>query len=299
MAASKAVGSAMAPAAQEMVRADLGAMRGVVVRQDTQLLESLASAAGLPYEARNRYRLSPLPKDAAVARAPGDPARWQPTADDLAGLPMALYAKEESAFLERMLLTACGCGNLRSIKLHFYDGESNELMRIERPFRLGGCLCCPLVSEVLSRRGEAGELVRIGRVRENFDNYPVRCVQFLCCCMGREVVEELDAASGAFTPKYELHTNKACCGPTNNCCGATCLRNDMVFHVTNSADGQPATYLQKTYAGGSDASGGLARCCCMFSNYMLEFPEEASEDQRRLLVAAAMHSEYLFFDKSE
>ena len=66
-----------AAVAVDLVAADLEKMRGVVVRQETQFLESFAQGLGLPYEAKNRYKVSALPEGRAVATSPTDAARWR------------------------------------------------------------------------------------------------------------------------------------------------------------------------------------------------------------------------------
>ena len=133
-----------AAVAVDLVAADLEKMRGVVVRQETQFLESFAQGLGLPYEAKNRYKVSALPEGRAVAASPTDAARWRPTNKDLLALPAALVAHEESKCGWRAALACCGCLNFRALTMHFFEsvdgsdeGAGIERFRLTRPFRMG------------------------------------------------------------------------------------------------------------------------------------------------------------------
>ncbi|KAH8087696.1 hypothetical protein JL720_7016 [Aureococcus anophagefferens] len=133
-----------AAVAVDLVAADLEKMRGVVVRQETQFLESFAQGLGLPYEAKNRYKVSALPEGRAVAASPTDAARWRPTNKDLLALPAALVAHEESKCGWRAALACCGCLNFRALTMHFFEsvdgsdeGAGIERFRLARPFRMG------------------------------------------------------------------------------------------------------------------------------------------------------------------
>ena len=102
----------IAAAEIDIVAANLMEMRGVVVRQETQFLESFAQGLGLPYEARNRYKICRLPEGRKVAVSPEDPERWTPTNKDLLDLPAALLAHEESTCGWRAASgTSCMCSS--------------------------------------------------------------------------------------------------------------------------------------------------------------------------------------------
>lgn len=134
----------IAAAEIDIVAANLMEMRGVVVRQETQFLESFAQGLGLPYEARNRYKICRLPEGRKVAVSPEDPERWTPTNKDLLDLPATLLAHEESTCGWRAALACCGCLNFRALTMHFFEsvdgtaaGAGVERFRLARPFRLG------------------------------------------------------------------------------------------------------------------------------------------------------------------
>lgn len=120
----------------------------------------------LPYEQQNRYYVSALPAGRSVAGHPTDPARWQPTMEDLKALPGLLLASEESSLACRSGLAFLGCLNLRAFKMHFQEPASGaELFLADRPFRCGGALCQPLETHV-SRGGQP-----LGSVLEDFEGW--------------------------------------------------------------------------------------------------------------------------------
>ena len=225
-----------APKNDSMIRhTDLEAANGAVVRQVAQKLESVAQTLGLPYEAKNQYKLSLLPSGRQVAKSPGDKARWIPSAEDLLKLDSFLFVKEESSFITRFVLALCGCLNLRPLKLHFsVDPASGDAYLVNRDFKMGGGCCCPLIMDMFEVSGteQQPSRVRIGRVRENFDNYCQRCAQACCSCTVYHDIERSLDGSEEFETAYQLRATMCCCGRVNNCCGGTCCKNDMVSYST-------------------------------------------------------------------
>lgn len=286
-----------APMGQTMSRMDFTAMNGVVIRQETQVAESVLQVVGIPFEAKNRYVLSALPVGQRVATYPTETGRYRPSGTELKALPQHMRAHEESGACERIVLNACGCGNLRNLKLHFFDQGGNQFVQY-RPFvGLGAGCCCPVESTLFTE--EAGKPQQpIGRVREDCapcsSQWCERAFQLCCFCTFYQQVDVWDY--NQYTPKYKLRLNVACCGRTNNCCGATCLRNDAVFDILDM-DGRVVAHIQKTYGGDDDCFGALCRMAMQFSNYAISFPEGTSHQERALIVAAVMHSEYLLFEK--
>ena len=113
---------------------------GVVIRQDTRFVESIAQTFGIPYEATQQYKISILPHDSYVARYQGDPHRWRPSNAELKALPVFFLAYEQSNPLVRVVLTFFGCANLRPFTMPVRDGSrvgGCDMFRIVRPCRVG------------------------------------------------------------------------------------------------------------------------------------------------------------------
>lgn len=267
---------------------------GLVMRQKTQKGEVVAQMLGIPFESKNKYKVHLLPANKVVKNQPHDPDGWEPTADDLDQLDTFLFAQEQSSCFTRICLTFLGCGNLRPLQLHIsVHGSTGDAYVIDRPFLLGGCCCCPL-EMTLNAVGE-GQPVRIGRVREDFSPYFSKCLS--ACCLATTYTDiERALPDGTFEKKYSLRTNVSCCGRVNNCCGATCFKNDAVYDILD-AKGNVAAHLQMTYA----KSKGLGACCRMglaFNNYILEFPRDSTAEDRMLLLTALFQVEYQLFERS-
>lgn len=265
---------------------------GLVVRQKTQKGEVVAQMLGIPFESKNKYKVHLLPPNKVVKNEPHDADGWEPSRAELEQLDTFLFAQEESDCCTRLCLTFLGCGNLRPLQLHFsVSGSTGDVYVANRPFLMGGCCCCPL--EMTLDAVADGKTQRIGRVREDFSPYFSKCLS--ACCVATTYTD-IDRAmpDGTFEKRYSLRTNLSCCGRVNNCCGATCFKNDAVYDILDTK-GHVAAHLQMTY--GKD--GGVGACCRAsmgFNNYILEFPRDATAEDRMLLLTALFQVEYQLFE---
>ena len=89
------------PITVTLVEQDLTQMAGVVIRQEVITTEVMAQALGVPYEAKNKYKISSLPGNKRVPSSQGDIAAWSPTNTELDALPTLLYAHEQSDCMTR------------------------------------------------------------------------------------------------------------------------------------------------------------------------------------------------------
>lgn len=261
--------------------------KGVVIRQETQKFEAFMYAAGLPLEFKNKYSVRKLPEDGSS----NPEKKYTPSSQDMEKMDAMLQINEESNSFSRFVLACCGCANLRSLKWHFIVDGGGDAYVAERPFKCGGCVCCPLESTLYRATDQQ---VPIGKIKEDFDDYMGKC--FSCCCAGTGYTDvlEYDQETSSFAKQYTITTNTMCCGPRNNCFGATCLKSDMHFDISDK-DGNVVAYLEKTYSGGGCSDFG--RCCFEYSNYVFEFPPDSTPQQRILLLTAIMSVEYQNFEK--
>ena len=145
---------------------DLTQLRGVVIRQETQVLQAIAQLINLPYEARNRYKISALPEGKRVGRlgsskdvrkgvfGDDEGEEWWPGNDELARLPTLFWAQEESPCWRRTCLTIFGCNSQRCLEMHFYEAavqpdsggisQQPRVFSLRRPLRLGLKTVVPL-----------------------------------------------------------------------------------------------------------------------------------------------------------
>jgi hypothetical protein len=97
----------------------LASLPGVVVRQETQVADIVAQNFGMPYNAKNRYAVCPLPADKVVASSPEGTDHWKPTSLDLTSLETFMLATEESSVCTRIWYMLFGIGNLRPLQLRY------------------------------------------------------------------------------------------------------------------------------------------------------------------------------------
>jgi len=131
--------------------------------------------------------------------------------------------------------------------------------------------------------------------RANNGRAACRCFQTCCCCTTTHNVLALDKPRGALVHKYSLRTDSCCCGRNNNCCGSTCLKKDLIMDVLD-ASGAMVGNMQKTYAPGGGA-GACCRCMFQYGNFIVDFPEAASEDERALLLTALLNTEFQLWER--
>ncbi|KAL3672563.1 hypothetical protein V7S43_001858 [Phytophthora oleae] len=279
----------------ELIQKNLGGLEGVVVRQDTQVVEVVAQAVGIPWEASNKYVIHRLPTGKKVKNDPDDPSGWSPTGPELKALEPFMRAQEESWFLSRIVLQYLGCGNLRPLKMHLtVAGETGDVYVIDRPFKGGGGLCCPLEMNLSGVSEGNSEVKRLGRVREDFSPYLGRCCS--ACCLATSYADiERALPDGTYEKRYSLRINQAYCGRVNNCCAPSCCRNDAVYDILDP-DGAVVANLQVSFGTG-ECLKALCRAGGEFTNYVLQFPRDSTAQDRALLLAALFHLDYALFEK--
>jgi len=320
MPTSVTPGSLTSDGQVQCINPDFANCKGVVIYQRTQKAEALMEVAGLPYEQKNQYKISMLPADKKVKENQGDTAGWQPSNKDLAELPMMIDMREESSCWVRTFFKACNMPHLRPMKVHLFEpngAEQQESFMIDRPFAFGGMCCCALLGvcrpdcllqwhlktpDVVDANGNVTkEGQMLGMVRENLTPCMSKCIEFDCCCTAYTDIME-GTSPDNMQVVYQTRAGTCCFGGHNNFCGATCCKNDILIDVLD-ANGQKVSTIQKTYAAGQGPDGccdtGFCRMCFYFSNYLVEFPENATPNQRALLIASVLHNDFLLFERDE
>ena len=279
----------------------LSAVPGVVIRQKAQLMNAATAIAGLPFEAAYEFNVYALPLGHRAARTPCEAGAWEPSSEEVSSLPLLFSVHEESDCLVRVLLAALGGLNLRCLTLHFLGPAgaeacagaapsstaaapppAREVLTAVRPCRMGVGCCCPL----LMRLRDAGG-APLGHVGEPCDARV--CLKACCCCAFTHHVH-------APQHRYTLLAPLCCCGGrVNNCCGATCCKPNLIVDIT-TPDGKLASTVQKTYGKGRGCQACL-RCVLEFDTYILEFPPEATAQERALLVAGVLGIDYALFSR--
>lgn len=300
--------SVVAPQQQQMFDTLLGDKTGVAVRQVGQVDEVLCQAlCGCPCERANKYKVYGISGDKRAMHSLSDKEGWSPTAGELEAMAQTWFAEEESSFCERFLLGCLGCMNLRNLEMDFKKGEGNPAFSVSRICGLGGCCCCPFTSNVYFHSQQGKYLV--GKVEQDMHcgkNYCLRAFQACFCFKDfynfRILNSSGDKGSPQFTDAYQMEMGFCCCGPHLNCWGVNCICNDILFDIYPMTGkkvdkSQPAGRLQRTY-GKDGGCTSFCRCCCGFSNYVVEFPPQASVEEKALFVAAFVNTDYVFFERT-
>lgn len=280
---------------------DIERIPGLIVKQRSQVLVSVAETVGIPYEAINKFDVYLLPEGKKAMRKQNDPEGFTPNMTEVEGLPRVMYVEEESNCCLRILLSVVGCLNLRPFKLHFFlasqtDSSTVHRYVLERPFRLGACLGCP--HQVTVKDAATGAL--LGRAEEPCSFWSACCMCWCCFCCELDVYEALAPGMNAadfqardgLVKKYRLSHNFCCCGRVNNCCGATCCNPNYIIDVVDM-QGKQVSSVQKTFGTGSCAD--LCRCAMQFENYVVEFPRDAGAAARMALLGAVLLSDYVLW----
>jgi hypothetical protein len=274
------------PLLQEM-STDLENVPGIVVRQHCQWPEVAAQAFGVPWGKTNKYTVSAIPDTVA-----GPVSNWQPTGEEIEALPELMRVEETSSVWHRIALSCLSCLHLRPLQLHFTERGAERLV-VERPYRIGGCIGCPLESTL--RSSSTGDTSSVlGMTREDCDPYCSKCVAALCGCTYYTRVLEQSGHGSPLAHKYTLKTGFCCQGRVNNCCGASCWNHNLEIDVLDP-QGELVGVVRKTYAPTSNWSACL-RMFAMYSNYVFEFPKKATAAQRALLLSAIFHVDLALFD---
>jgi hypothetical protein len=276
----------------------LEGVNGVLFRQDVQYAEIAAQLLGLPCEKKNRYKFAPLTEGQRPIHSHSDKEGWRPTQSEIDSAVYTVRGNEESSCIVNVMFYLLGCVNFRPFTMDFgpYGDESPGTYSVERPFTCGGCCCCPHTIS-LKRDGEV-----IGKVVEdwNCSNWCCRYCEAAYCCKIPYKLQLIE--NGEIVNRYNITYNLCCFGDHNNFCGATPCCPQMLFNVYNYTStgvdkSAPAGYIQKTY-GDCSFSACIRACCGSAGQYIIEWPEKSTSDEKALFLAAGVLMEYIFFENS-
>jgi len=268
-----------APIVQDMRSdVDFGVLRGAVVRRSLTPQEEVKNAFG--WEKAWKYRISALPEGKHVARTPGDKDRWKPTDTELAELPDMLLAIEKSDAASRVCLGCMDCVEMRELTFDFQSGNT-KLFSAYHASRCGGICGAPAFMPVKDQDGN-----RIGVVEEDYSPYCDKLGQE--CCFGTYFTSVFVGGGREEKPRYTIRYNDGCCGRVNNCCGGTCVRANAILDIL-SGDGKLVATVQQTYARDRDAAmEAFCRSYMSYNNYIIEFPPDATDEDKKLLLTAIL-----------
>mmetsp|Transcript_20673 Transcript_20673/g.45156 ORF Transcript_20673/g.45156 Transcript_20673/m.45156 type:complete len:302 (+) Transcript_20673:133-1038(+) len=298
----------------EQLSVDLTAINGVVIHQRAHKGEFAAQLLGLPIEVQNEYAVKALPENSKVARSDKSPDLWTPTFEQIQQLDDLFVMKEESNCCSRVTFVCLGCRGVRPLDVLFLEQQQGqdtrtEKMRISKPCKCGGWICCPAEMALVDSKGD-----EVGYVKEKFAPYCESCYQCCCCCTFSHRVynnkaptapttNRIDRSSVASSaqPTFDLKFHLCCCqGESNNCCGATCCNQNQIFEIREPQSGMVVGNIQKLYSPSADtALAACCRCTAGFDTYAIGFPEGTSQAERLMLIAGVMQAEFFLFEQGQ
>jgi len=249
-------------------------VHGVIVKQKAQYDEMVAQSFGIPMERRNHFLVSQLPANEKAKREHDDNG-YTPTKEQLDHLERLMVIHEESSVASRLFWTCIGGRGARSVKLRFTVTPAGDVLVADKPWACGGWVGCPVITTLRSPDGAR----TIGRVKEDF--------RFMECCFTCTTYNDIEIGNeqNGFTKRYTLRSNQCCCGRVNNCCGATCFKDNAIYDILNT-NGDIVANMTMTYG------GSFCRMCGDFNTYTMEFPPETTWEERYLLLTSIVQFDY-------
>merc|ERR1711920_365732 len=147
------------------------------------------------------------------------------------------------------------------------SGEAPVVLRMYKPYHLQGCCCCR--PELHIDMPMEGKMVPVGRVED-----PCRC-----CVVNQLIYDSNDAL------RYEV-TGPICqCGAFCGCCA------DFHFDV-NDEDGATVGAITKKAL-------SFKECCMRTNRFEVDFPQQCTMEEKRLLVGSAMLLDLQYFEQNK
>lgn len=268
--------------------------KGFLVKQDAQVGECcLQTFCCYCIEFDNIYRVAPIPADKKALKALSGDDGWRPGMQEMNDIPKTLILEEDSQCLTTCLMMCCHMGSCRPFTMDLKAGGQNvSYMRIDRECALGGILCCPHTATT-SVGGQ-----QVGRVIEdwNCSNYCCRLCEGILCC--RTPYKLQVSNNGQWEDRYNINMNFCACGPHFNFCGGTCICNDKLWDVVKAdGDANGLGHIQQTYGGCFSPEACVRLFCCAANNFITEWPESATVEERALMMTATILIDYVFFEQ--
>jgi hypothetical protein len=180
------------------------------------------------------------------------------------GSNVFLYVDEDSGCCERIC-----CQKNRSLTLNVHQGSTKDgptVMSMHKPFHIQGCCFCRPNFTVFSGPKDSNN--EIGKIED-----PCRC-----CAMDQQIMDK----SGSLI--YTIYGSICQLGMCCPCCGS------VEFQIKK--DGADVGVISKRPLTCSE-------CCGKTNRFIVDFPKDADETQKKLVFASAMLIDLEYFEENE
>jgi len=260
-----------APRVEEMSRNALNALEplgAVSVRQDLQWLEEIFTCC----EVRNKYRVSTIP--IGLENKNFDDRELQ-------SFPTLFDVRENSTLCCRIC-----CSNSREFTLGFFPPGTPQkpkwpmtepMMALHRPFKCT-CWCGRLYAPQQIHVSVTGQ--KVGHVEQE-------CRCFDNCCLCTSWAKSFDATG---QPVHSFESPH--CG--SNCCAPSCCNSVFTINIRDARDETLKLGILKNIWPGCNWKG---LCSQSASNYVIQFPRNATKEEKGLLMGSLFLHDFMFFEK--
>jgi len=249
-----------------------GGISGLYVAQRLELLEVIGGC-----EQKNKYNIVQIPGGTAIPTAPtGDfNSQWRESSKSN---PL-LRAKEESECFERLC-----CPLFRGFKMNFTDSQGQNFFTIDRPCKFDCCYAPPLctcTTQELSISDKNGALIAKAEEKSGCCNG--------CCTRTFNITDAAGAPMYVMTaPECSYKSGGGGC----NVCAPTCFKEAYVIDLY---EGDKLLESPSAFVWPGCNCGGLTDR----SNFVVNFPDDATPEKRAGIIAGMMLIEYAVNEKKQ
>jgi len=179
------------------------------------------------------------------------------------------------------------CNELREFAMPFSDAKGNEQFRLNKvrsciqpPCCCNGYgMCC---AKTCGCCGMDSNLTNLTVVKDGKNKFKVQQINNLPCGRPNFAVIDLETDSIVYEIKrFDLCAIAVCC-------------NDVVYQVHDKND-NVVGYMTRYWAGGKSTGCGWCIECCNAGTYVLEFPTDATTEQKSALIGAQLLIDFAYY----
>lgn len=236
----------------------------------------------------SKYELGSLPPDKTIL----DEQKWFPSMKELKAIQKT-HEFVESGSTTCKCLKNLVCLNSRSMKMKLKTKQQNinNVLVLSKSFSCGGKLCCPHTGVVKVNDKIIGRIVESWRL-DNLFTWCTTLMESIFCCRVPYNVQVLE--NEVFVNKYRINVRYCSFfGYINDCMVSPCCHDfSMKVYKEDELFGQ----FKRTNGKYCSLNSCSRWYCGNHSNYIVEWKDNTSINDRTLFIGATMLFDFLYFD---